>query len=183
MTSDSTSDEARKGLVDSIAGKAKEFAGALAGKDELTEEGQLQQADARARREANSEQAIADAQSRQAAEHLAQEQEHAAAEQRTATAAATIAQQAIQHDTVAERSMAEAGARQQEQAARDQASVEAVHNVRETTAEAQATRSEAQATEAVAAQQHEKLLNLAETEERRAAELRAQVATSEGERS
>jgi uncharacterized protein YjbJ (UPF0337 family) len=183
MTSENTADEARKGLADSIAGKAKEFAGALTGKDELAEEGQLQQADARARREANSAQAIADAQSRQAAEHLAQEQERAAAEQRAAAAESTVKQQVIQHDAVTERAMAEAGAHVQEQAAQDQASAEAVRSVRETMADAQATKSQAQATENAAAQQHDQLLNVAETEERRAAELRAQVPISEGERS
>ncbi|MDT4908923.1 MAG: hypothetical protein QOI69_2164, partial [Pseudonocardiales bacterium] len=55
MTNDDTAHEARKGLLDSIAGKAKEVAGALAGNDTLAEEGQLQQADAAARREANSQ--------------------------------------------------------------------------------------------------------------------------------
>ena len=42
-------EEARKGLFDSIAGKAKEMAGAVTGKDDLVEEGQLQQAEARKR--------------------------------------------------------------------------------------------------------------------------------------
>jgi uncharacterized protein YjbJ (UPF0337 family) len=183
MTSDNTADEARKGLADSTAGKAKEFAGALTGKDELTEEGQLQQADARARREANSEQAIADAQSRQAAQQLQQEQERAAAEQRAGAVESTIKQQVIEHDAETERSMAEARAHQQERAAQGQAGAEAVRNVRETTADAQVTRSQARATENTAAQQHDQLLNVAEAEERRAAELRAQAKTSEGERS
>ena len=35
--------QAREGLVDSLAGKAKEVAGAVSGKDHLVEEGQLQQ--------------------------------------------------------------------------------------------------------------------------------------------
>jgi uncharacterized protein YjbJ (UPF0337 family) len=36
--------EAREGLFDGIAGKATEVAGAVTGKDDLVEEGQLQQA-------------------------------------------------------------------------------------------------------------------------------------------
>jgi len=36
--------EARQGLFDGVKGKAKEMAGAVSGKDDLVEEGQLQQA-------------------------------------------------------------------------------------------------------------------------------------------
>ena len=53
--------EAREGMFDSIAGKAKEVAGAVTGKDELVEEGQLQQAEASTRKEALADEAIADA--------------------------------------------------------------------------------------------------------------------------
>jgi uncharacterized protein YjbJ (UPF0337 family) len=54
-------DEARKGLIDSIKGKAKEIAGAVTGNDSLTAEGQLEQTQARARKEANAVEAVADA--------------------------------------------------------------------------------------------------------------------------
>ena len=53
MSTDSSNDkaaEARAGLLGSIAGKAKEVAGAMTGKDDLVEEGQLQQAEARSAR-------------------------------------------------------------------------------------------------------------------------------------
>ena len=66
MTSDKAGQAARKGLFDSVAGKAKEVAGALSGKDELAEEGQLQQAGAHARKEANSLDAVASADAEQA---------------------------------------------------------------------------------------------------------------------
>jgi uncharacterized protein YjbJ (UPF0337 family) len=59
-------DEARKGLIDSIKGKAKEIAGAVTGNDSLTAEGQLEQAEARARREANTIEAVADAEAESA---------------------------------------------------------------------------------------------------------------------
>ena len=39
--------EAREGLLDNLAGKAKEVAGAVTGKDDLVQEGQLQQQEAR----------------------------------------------------------------------------------------------------------------------------------------
>ena len=44
--------DTREGLFDSVKGRAKEVAGALSGKDDLVEEGQLQQAAARNRKAA-----------------------------------------------------------------------------------------------------------------------------------
>ena len=54
MTEHSKADEARKGLIDSVKGKAKEIAGAVTGNDSLTSEGQLEQTQAKERKEANS---------------------------------------------------------------------------------------------------------------------------------
>ena len=53
--------QARKGLIDSVKGKAKEIAGAVTGNDSLTAEGQLEQTQAQQRKEANSVEAVADA--------------------------------------------------------------------------------------------------------------------------
>ncbi|MDT5402140.1 MAG: hypothetical protein QOK33_5371, partial [Mycobacterium sp.] len=61
MTEHDKSDQARKGLIDSVKGKAKEIAGAIIGNDSLTAEGQLEQTQAQERKEANSVEAIADA--------------------------------------------------------------------------------------------------------------------------
>src|SRR6476619_6106012 len=66
MTEHSKADEARKGLIDSVKGKAKEIAGAVTGNDSLTAEGQLQQTQAKERKEANSVEAVADAEAAQA---------------------------------------------------------------------------------------------------------------------
>ena len=46
MSEHKKADQARKGLVDSIMGKAKEFVGAVTGNDSLTAEGQLKQTQA-----------------------------------------------------------------------------------------------------------------------------------------
>jgi uncharacterized protein YjbJ (UPF0337 family) len=66
MTEHDKSDEARKGLFDSVKGKAKEMAGAVTGNDSLTAEGQLEQTQAAERKEANSVEAVADAEAQQA---------------------------------------------------------------------------------------------------------------------
>ena len=46
MTEHNKADQARKGLIDSVKGKAKEIAGAVTGNDSLTAEGQLEQTQA-----------------------------------------------------------------------------------------------------------------------------------------
>ena len=66
MTEHSKADEARKGLIDSVKGKAKEIVGALTGNDSLTAEGQLEQTQAKERKDANSVEAVADAEATQA---------------------------------------------------------------------------------------------------------------------
>jgi len=66
MSEHKKADQARKGLVDSIMGKAKEFVGAVTRNDSLTAEGQLEQTQARERKEANAVEAVADAEAAQA---------------------------------------------------------------------------------------------------------------------
>ena len=66
MTEHNKADQARKGLIDSVKGKAKEIAGAVTGNDSLTAEGQLEQTQAQQRKEANSVEAVADAEAAQA---------------------------------------------------------------------------------------------------------------------
>jgi uncharacterized protein YjbJ (UPF0337 family) len=174
MTADA-SHQARKGIVDSVAGKAKEVAGALTGQDDLTEEGQLQQADARARREAQSEEAIADAQGKQAAGQLRQVQDEATAQRRDAYAAAGHQERDIRQTAAAERADAELAARRQEEAGHAAVSAQATEDVRETLAEAHSLRAEAEATERDAQRERDQLAGAAAAEERRAAELRAEA--------
>src|SRR3978361_2025147 len=62
--------EAREGLLDNVAGKAKEVVGAVSGKDDLVEEGQLQQAEASNRKAAVAAEAVAEAKREEAAQAL-----------------------------------------------------------------------------------------------------------------
>jgi uncharacterized protein YjbJ (UPF0337 family) len=66
MTEQHKADDARKGLIDSVKGKAKEIVGAITKSDSLTAEGQLQQAQAKERKEAGTAEALADAEADQA---------------------------------------------------------------------------------------------------------------------
>ena len=69
MTNDKAS-QAREGMLDNVAGKAKEFAGAVTGNDGLVEEGQLQQAEASKRKGALADEAVADAKRAEASREI-----------------------------------------------------------------------------------------------------------------
>ena len=62
MSEQNKADEARRGLIDAVKGKAKEVVGAITGNDSLTAEGQLEQTQAHERKEANTMEAVAEAQ-------------------------------------------------------------------------------------------------------------------------
>ena len=110
MNEQNTSGQARKRLLDSIKGKAKEVAGAVTGNDSLTTEGQLQQTQAQQRKEANSAEAVARAETSQAAEKLGQVHRRGA-EERAAIGAETAASE----DAARNRQLAEHEAAEQQQ--------------------------------------------------------------------
>jgi uncharacterized protein YjbJ (UPF0337 family) len=166
MSSDPTdrAAEARGGLVDSIAGKAKEVAGAVTGKDDLTEEGQLQQAEARKRKAALADEAVADAKLREASQELQETNSETAQEQARARAEAAREESVLERQRASEHAAASAEAERQEaigeEAAEQRADVVAETRLRE----AEALESDAAATEREAA-----------AAEQRAAQLRAQT--------
>lgn len=94
-------DEARKGLIDSVKGKAKEIVGAVTGNDSLTAEGQLEQAEARARREANTIEAVADAEAEGATDLLSSARHQAAGARGVVQSGTDAAEQAAQQQQVA----------------------------------------------------------------------------------
>ena len=107
MTEHSKADEARKGLIDSVKGKAKEIAGAVTRNDSLTSEGQLEQTQAKERKEANSVEAVADAEAAQAHAE-ATEARVAGAQQRIAVNAQTAAvQSSVRNQQAAQKRAAE----------------------------------------------------------------------------
>ena len=66
MTEHGKAEDAREGLIASVKGKAKEVVGAIFKNDSLAAEGQLEQAQAKARNEASTAEALADAEAKQA---------------------------------------------------------------------------------------------------------------------
>ncbi|CAN5385987.1 hypothetical protein BH09ACT7_BH09ACT7_34410 [soil metagenome] len=123
MTEHNKADEARKGLIDSVKGKAKEFAGALIGNDSLTAEGQLEQTQAAERKKANSVEAVADAEAAQARAEASEARVAGAQERNAVSVEAAIEKNAVTAQQVAqERAVAQAG---QQDLAREKAAAEA----------------------------------------------------------
>src|SRR6476469_8044554 len=135
MTEHNKADQARKGLIDSVKGKEKDIAGAVTGNDSLTAEGQLEQTQAQQRKEANSVEAVADAEAAQA--HAdATKAKLEAAEERIALFADTAAtENSVRAEQAAHKRAAEQAAQRDEVRAKTQAERDAQRAVERAKAE------------------------------------------------
>src|SRR6476620_2395895 len=107
MSEHEKADQARKGLFDAAKGKAKEVLGAVTNNDELTAKGQVQQEQARHRKEANRLDSVADAEPTQA-EAKGADAKAAGAEERVAVSQEARAREdAIRRDQTAQKRQAE----------------------------------------------------------------------------
>jgi uncharacterized protein YjbJ (UPF0337 family) len=174
MTNDKA-DQARKGLLDNVAGKAKEVVGAVSGNDELVEEGQLQQVEARDRKDAAADQAIASATREEAQQELSRAHREAAAQTNAAHAEAARDKSDIERQREREHAAAaqsaDIQARQRSEAAEQRADEIADAGLRDAVA---ATR-EAESAEQEAAAESSRLQREASAAEQAAASLRAQA--------
>jgi uncharacterized protein YjbJ (UPF0337 family) len=173
--SDDKAAQAREGLVDGVTGKAKEVAGAVRGKDDLVQEGRLQQEEARNRREAVAGEAVADAERDEAAQEV-RETGREATEQKDAARAhaeregAAVEQQREREHAAAERDAARQAATGAE-AAEQQADDVAGSRLRESAAEA----ADARSAERDADAERARLEREADAADQQAAQLRAQT--------
>jgi uncharacterized protein YjbJ (UPF0337 family) len=103
MTEHSKADEARKGLIDSVKGRAKEIAGALTHNDSLTAEGQLEQTQAKERKEANSVEAVADAEAEQAHSEATEARAEGAQQRMIVNAQTAAAERSIRNEQAAKK--------------------------------------------------------------------------------
>jgi uncharacterized protein YjbJ (UPF0337 family) len=136
---------AREGLIDSIKGKAKEVIGAVTGNDSLTAEGQLQQTEARQRKDADAAEAIADAESAEAHTEAAQAKVEGAQARVEVNARAAATEDAIRKDAVAHKQAADQNARQEIAKESDRADVEAQRKTEQADAHARVDRLRAEA--------------------------------------
>jgi uncharacterized protein YjbJ (UPF0337 family) len=167
-----TAEQARAGMLTAVTGKAKEMAGALTGNDELTEEGQLQQAQAAAQREATTTDALAEAQAEQATDHLHNDKQHAQQQRHAAAAAAEDRTRHAVAAAASEQARIEAEAAQREQAEQIQVRKQGAAELARNAEQAQHTRAAADAHERDAQHRHDQLLGEADAELDRAAQLR-----------
>ena len=178
MSTDSSNDkaaEAREGLVGSIAGRAKELAGAITGKDDLVEEGQLQQAEAGKRKAALADEAVADAKLKQAAQELHDSSRETADQTSAARAQAERDKRAVEKQRASELADAAQDAERQEAAGREAAQQRADELAESRLREAGALATEAGAIEQQAAADKLRLEREAAVADRQAAQLRAQT--------
>ena len=127
MSEGEKSGEARRALVDSVKGRAKEIFGAVTGNDSLTAEGQLDQTDAKERQEAARAEAEAEAEAAQA-ESLADDAKRDASERRLkvgADAAAVTAR--VRGEEAAAKSEAEEAGRRDAVREQTKAEMDAQH--------------------------------------------------------
>jgi uncharacterized protein YjbJ (UPF0337 family) len=112
MTEHNKADQARKGLIDSVKGKAKEVVGAVIKNDDLTAQGQVEQAQAKQRKEANQLESVADVETAEAQEQRAEAASQAAEARVEASQEARAREDAIRRDQDAQKQRAaESGAR------------------------------------------------------------------------
>src|SRR4051794_12349345 len=107
MTKHDKADQARKGLIDSIKGKAKEVAGAAFGNDSLTAEGQLEQTQAKERKEANAVEAVADAEAARAHADAAEATLEGAADRAAVSAETAAVENSVEAQQAAQKRAAE----------------------------------------------------------------------------
>jgi uncharacterized protein YjbJ (UPF0337 family) len=175
MTEHDKADQARKGLIDSVKGKAKEVVGAVTGNNSLTAEGQLEQVQAQERKAANSVEAVADAEAEQARAEAA-EARKASLQERVAVESQTAAvERAAQAQSEAQKRAAEQAASQDAARGTVQAEVEAQRKIAEAARE-ERRESGAAAEELVdAVDDHQALLREASQDKAEADRLRARA--------
>lgn len=183
MSEQNKADEARRGLIDSIKGKAKEVAGAVTGNESLTAEGQLEQTQAHDRKEANAAEAVAEAQAKQAQEDAADARVEGARQRLSANAQAVAAEDSIQAQAAAQKRAADRSAHQQATAAKTQAEVDADRDIQLAKAEERADIREASEEIVDAVAEHQTSVQVARNEESEAERLRrrAQNVTDEAD--
>jgi uncharacterized protein YjbJ (UPF0337 family) len=167
--------EARAGLISSVAGKAKEVAGAVTGKDDLVQEGQLQQAEARNRKSALADEAVADAKQEEAASQLGRTVSDVAEQERESRSQAEHEETVAEQQRAGEHADADRAADHQQAAGEQTAERQAEELAETRLRESEALATDATVTEQQSAAEILRLQQEATTAEQQAAQLRAET--------
>jgi uncharacterized protein YjbJ (UPF0337 family) len=176
MTEENVAGQARKGLVDSVKGKAKELAGALTGNDSLTAEGQLEQAQARDRKEANSVEAIADAEAAQARDEATEARVEGNRERIAVNTQTAAVENSVRNEEAAQKRAAEQTAAQEATRAKQRAELEAQLEVQRAKADEREEISDASEEAVDAAAEHQSSAQVANVTHAEAERIREQAA-------
>jgi uncharacterized protein YjbJ (UPF0337 family) len=131
MSEQDKAGQARKGLIDSVKGKAKEVVGAMTGNDSLTAEGQLEQTQARDRMDANSVEAVADAEVEQARVEATEARVEGAQERTAVNDQTRAAEFNVRNDQAAQKRAAEQDAEGDAERAKMRAELDAQREVQQ----------------------------------------------------
>ena len=167
--------QARKGLIDSIKGRAKEIVGAVTGNNSLTTEGQLDQVQAQQRKEANAVEAVADAEAAQARTEAAHARVEGAQERNALNADRAAAESSAREQGAAQKRQAEQDAQQDAARAKTRAELDAQREVQRAKAEEQEEVSAAAEQAVDAAAEHHSSVQAATAAHNEAARLRQQA--------
>ncbi len=167
--------QAREGLMANIAGKAKEVTGAVTGRDDLVEEGQLQQAEAANRKSAVADEAIAEAKRDDALRELHEADREASEEKAVARVHAEGDEAAAERRRQADHDVAARDAEHQEVAGREAAETHAEALAESRLRDAEMLAAQAEATEDRATNEQHRLEHEAADADKRAAQLRAEI--------
>lgn len=172
MSEQNKADEARKGLIDSVKGKAKEVVGAVTGNESLTAEGQLEQTQAHDRKEANAIEADAEAQAKQAQDQAAEVRAAGADQRLAADAQAVAAEDSIENQQATQKRAAEQAAQRRAVAETTQAEIAAQREAQQARAEEREEIRDATEEVVDALAEHQTSVQVADNEESEAARLR-----------
>jgi uncharacterized protein YjbJ (UPF0337 family) len=167
--------QARKGLIDSAKGKAKEVLGAMTGNDSLTAEGQLEQTQARDRMDANSVEAVADAEAEQARIQATEAKVEGAQERAALNDQTRAAEYNLRNDQAAQKRAAEQDAERDAERAKMRAELDAQLEVQQAK-DAEGEEVNAATGEAVdAAAEHQSSVQVADSAKAEADRIRRQA--------
>nr|WP_090277362.1 CsbD family protein [Mycolicibacterium komanii]CRL71727.1 CsbD family protein [Mycolicibacterium komanii] len=175
MTDHDKAGQAREGLIDSVKGKAKEMFGAITGNDSMTAEGQLQQAEAERRKEANTIEAVADAEAHDARTEVAEAKREGAEERAEVNAEAAAEKGTVESQKTAQKRAAEQAAHQELERERTQAELEAERKAREARIEQRAEVHDADTQLAGALEEHREAVEESASAKSEAARIRRQA--------
>ncbi|MDT5147278.1 MAG: hypothetical protein QOC58_1923 [Mycobacterium sp.] len=167
--------EARKGLVDSVKGKAKEVFGAVTGNDSMTAEGQLEQTQAHERKEANTIEAVADSEAREARAEEAEAKVDGANQRLAANVQAAAAEDSIEAQQAAQKNAADLAAQRQAATQQTQAELDAQREAVQAKAEEREEIRDATEEVVDAVAEHQSSVQAAKSEESEADRLRRQA--------